>query len=288
MTARAAEIVDPKQAFIKGINAFAAGGTHHPWRIFADFCTLAALTLANVVDKNEAREALYLQTVKPYTPDEANRMAALLAHVTMGLEEGPHDFLGPCFLELELQNHWRGQFFTPFEVSRLMAGMLMHDAPAMIEAQGFIRVSDPACGSGCMPIACAAVLLAQNINPQTTMHITCQDIDQTAAFMCLIQLSLLGLPAVVIVGDTIRMEQREVYATPAHHLGFWDAKLRWRRESEAIAKSHGASVDTIVVEPACGTGQMLAIAEQDVARVIANPPHSQGSLAFTQSSKASA
>jgi hypothetical protein len=51
--------------------------------------------------------------------------------------------------------------------------------------------------------------------------------------MAYIQLSLLGVPAVVVVGDTLRLEERARWYTPAHVVGGWTMKLRReKQESE--------------------------------------------------------
>ncbi|SSK55792.1 Uncharacterised protein [Klebsiella pneumoniae] len=41
-------------------------------------------------------------------------MAQLLAHVVNGLQNGFCDFLGNVFMQLELGDKYRGQFFTPY------------------------------------------------------------------------------------------------------------------------------------------------------------------------------
>ena len=46
--------------------------------------------------------------------------------------------------------------------------------------------------------------------------------------MAYIQLSLWNIPAEVIVGNTLTMELREYWRTPAHYLYDWDARLRWQ------------------------------------------------------------
>lgn len=44
----------------------------------------------------------------------------------MELERNPdQDFLGKMFMQLELGNHWKGQFFTSYNVCHLMAEMNM-------------------------------------------------------------------------------------------------------------------------------------------------------------------
>jgi hypothetical protein len=47
-----------------------------------------------------------------------------------------------------------------------------------------------------------------------------------AAHMAYVQLSLLGIPGIVVVGDTLRMESRAVWYTPAHIVGGWSRRLR--------------------------------------------------------------
>jgi len=38
--------------------------------------------------------------------------------------------------------------------------------------------------------------------------------------------ALLGIPAVIVLGNTLTLEQREVWHTPGHIMGLWDIKLR--------------------------------------------------------------
>jgi hypothetical protein len=80
-----------------------------------------------------------------------------------------------------------------------------------------------------MVIGLAQAMRARGLNPQQQLHVTAIDKDPTAAHMCFVQLSLLGLPAVVHVGDTLRLEFREAYRTPFHHLGLWEWKLNAKR-----------------------------------------------------------
>ena len=62
------------------------------------------------------------------------------------------------------------------------------------QKQGWISVSDPACGAGALLIAFANECRRQHINYQTSVLFVAQDIDFLAGCMCYIQLSLLGCP----------------------------------------------------------------------------------------------
>lgn len=203
---------------------------HSLWQVFSDFLAMAALSISNSMDKRQyaVREAEYMQIVGRYTKAEAALIAHCLAHVVMGLEEGHQDFLGSLFMSLELGNAWAGQFFTPYEVSLMMAKMqLGGDEPKRIIAErGFITVNDPCTGGGAMLVAGAHALLDEGLNPSQHMYAIAQDIDIKAVHMTYIQLSLLGVPAAVVHGNSLADEQRSVWYTPVHFLGFWSNKLR--------------------------------------------------------------
>lgn len=201
------------------------------WRVFADFCEMAAISLCNAIEHRQDREERYLEIVRSYTPAEIQEIPKLLAITVMALTDLECDFLGEMFMRLDLKSHWHGQFFTPMPICRAMAEMSIHDMDKTIERQGFITVSEPAAGAGAMILALAAAMRAKKFNPQTQMHVTAIDVDATAAHMCYIQLALCGIPAAVYVGNTISMEMRDCFLTPAHHMGLWDHKLK-QREAE--------------------------------------------------------
>ncbi|MCQ9372281.1 hypothetical protein NQ024_13740, partial [Corynebacterium sp. 35RC1] len=50
--------------------------------------------------------------------------------------------------------------------------------------------------------------------------------------MTYVQLALLHIPAVVILGNSLMLEEREVWYTPAHVLGGWNRKLAARERSQ--------------------------------------------------------
>lgn len=207
-----------------------AADRHQLWDVFSDFCAMGALSIANAVDlaQREPREERYRQIAARYRPDELALFPQMLAALVDRLEAGADDVLGRLFGELELGNADRGQFFTPFEVCRLMAGIQIGekalDGP--IAERGFVTLMEPACGAGAMVIAFADATRQAGYNPQQQLHATCQDIDARGVHMTYLQLSLLHVPAQIILGNTLRLEQREVWYTPAHIMGGWTWKLR--------------------------------------------------------------
>ena len=210
---------------------------HRLHKVFSDFCELAALAVSNSVDlvHREAREARYMQIVGEYERDEVQRFPQLLAVLVDWLECGLDDCLGKLFMSLELGDSFKGQFFTPFELSRLMAGLTFGGAREAIERQGFVAVSEPACGAGGMVLAAADALQSQGINYQQAMHATAVDVDATAVHMAYVQLSLAHVPAIIVHGNSLSMKEWGHWFTPAHILGGWDSRLRAHRRHDAPA-----------------------------------------------------
>lgn len=210
---------------------------HHLWDVFADFCEMGALAMSNSVDlaqRNE-RENRYLNVIKKYEPSEVHRFPQMLAELTMAMEYGPDDVLGQVFGELELGNSARGQFFTPYPICKLMASQLIGDGADLrkrLDERGFITVNEPASGAGAMVIAIAEALRDEGFNYQRCLHVTAQDVDSRAVHMTYLQLSLLHIPAILILGNTLALEERQLWYTPAHVLGLWSARLN---RSQAVA-----------------------------------------------------
>jgi hypothetical protein len=209
-------------------------------QVFSDFCEISALAFRNSVDLAgwDDREKRYLKIVADYTPEEVDRFTQLLAKLALELEVEMSDVLGKLYMSLGLGKKGIGQFFTPYHVSYLMAQMTMAGLAEKLETQEFITVNDPCCGSGGMMVAAAATLRDDGVNYQQSMHVVAQDIELTAVHMAYIQLTLLHVPAVVIHGNSLTLEQRDAWPTPAHVLGGWDARLRDRAAYDGMDPMH--------------------------------------------------
>lgn len=178
------------------------------WKIWTDFLDLSAISMANVIPTPEmkAREEKYHSIINSYRKEEQEIFAQMLSLVVLALEDNPaQDFLGSLYHNLELHQEQKGQFFTPYHISEFMSELQSSekDTNEIIQKNGYISVCDPACGAGAMLIAFANVAKKHNINYQTQVLFVAQDIDHTAAMMCYIQLSLLGCPAIIAIGNSI-------------------------------------------------------------------------------------
>lgn len=217
-------VVDHKKQFLSIFNETAR--YHHRHKVFRDFITLAAASIHNGINFNDELEKEYMETVRQYEAKDAERMAMLLAEVVMGLEAESGDFLGSLYMTLELGEAARGQFFTPFCVSRMMAKMQLGDIDSLLVDKPFFTVYEPACGSAGMLLAIAEVLREKGLNPTRHLWVSCTDIDPVASGMAYIQLSLMGVAGEVVTGNALNGERRRVMYTPAHWLGNWPYRLK--------------------------------------------------------------
>ena len=185
---------------------------YHTWQIWSDFVVLFAVAISNSVDyKNfSEREEMFNKIRAKYNENEFNRFPDLMAATVSALEENPEqDFLGSMYMELELGNHWIGQFFTPYDVCRCMAEITSGNVLDKVKHDGYITLNDCACGAGATLIAGINEIRRQFKNADSPLcwnnHVlvTAQDIDFTTGMMCYIQLSLLGCAGFVKIGNTI-------------------------------------------------------------------------------------
>jgi N-6 DNA Methylase len=274
--------------FIREFNALAQ--RKHRYEVFRDFVTVGALSVHNSFrgPRHDELEAEYLQIVGRYARDEVEGFARLLGILIALLDAEPRDILGQLYMTLDLGNTKTGQFFTPPGVSELMAQLTYSEAIKTLE-QPFITVSDPACGAGGMLLALVKVMLSHGHNPAERLWVQAQDIDRTAALMCYLQMALWNVPAMIVVGDTLAGEVREVFYTPAHHLGSWESKLR-RRDAEAEAAIMVASDEGIDVierarreakfemETMSGATVVIATSKREVRALV--PPVQGGQFGF--------
>lgn len=205
------------------------GYRHDLYRAFSDSMEMIAIALCNNVDRaqREEREARYMEVIKRYNKTEVVELAHILPHLVMAFEDKYDDHLGQIFMELELGSDTRGQFFTPYALSYMMAELQMDDRlHDRIEQNGFVTVSDPALGAGSMLIGFAQAMRSRGLNFQTQCHATGVDVDIKSIHMAYIQLSILGMPAVLVHGNSLSLKEWDHWYTPFHIIGGWDRKLR--------------------------------------------------------------
>ena len=191
--------------------------------VFTTFLEITATSIAAQMDPQNAeeREKRYQEIASKMTPEMLSsyaRMFALLTLVTRAHAEDPCDILGDIYHELRLNNEWNGQFFTPDHICRLMAQLANVDVPE--DKEGHITINEPTCGSGTMVIGAVWAMQRKGIDYRRKSFFVAQDIDIRCVWMAYIQLSLYGIPAVVIHGNTLTMETWSQWYTPCAAVPF--------------------------------------------------------------------
>lgn len=207
-----------KKEIIKIIRSMS--GRHSVYDVFNDWVTCFAISISNSTDliHNElwhAREQQYLDIVKKYEKDQQLKFAELSAYLVEALTSKIDDALGDIYMRLDVSNKNAGQFFTPYSISRLAAKLAIDEKKL---DEGFL-MNEPSVGAGGMVIAAVDIILNDyNKNPQMLMRVACNDLDWRCVYMTYVQLSLLGIKAVVYQGDTLKepypTSEANVFRTP--------------------------------------------------------------------------
>lgn len=206
--------------------------------VFKDFLTLSTCSIAQPFYRSEEIEQKYLNTINRYSKEQAEDFPRLLAFLVKSLEEKYQDFLGQVYMNLNLGNNANGQFFTPYHISKFMAEICFSDFEAKLEKEEFITLSEPCCGSGGMVIALAETMKAKKYNYQKQLFVEAIDIDEMCFMMVYIQLSLYGIPARVMLGDSLAWKFQRVLYTPLYFVNGNRDKVKYQKQEQktTIAK----------------------------------------------------
>ena len=213
------------------------------FEVFRDFLTLSTCAIAQPFYRSDEIEQQYLETIKQYNKEQAEQFSQLLALLVSALSEKFQDFLGKVYMQLNLGNARTGQFFTPYHISQMMAEITFVDGKD-IDKQDIITLSEPCCGSGGMVIAYAETMKKHDINFQERLFVEAIDIDEMCFQMAYLQLSLYGIPARVLLGDTIAYKFSKMLYTPMYFINGFSWKLK--EKEQAKTKSEQEVIKEIV------------------------------------------
>lgn len=180
-------------------------------QIFTDFCKLAACCLALCT-----REEEYHGIATRYGSEEMHQFSRAFAYLVNEMEAKPFtDILGEFYIEIASHSskQARGEFFTPPTISKMIAHMIF-DVDSVKSKGKPITVNEPACGSGGMVLAVAELFAPDAVD---FLRVTCQDINPVATDMCFVNTTLWGIPAQVILGDTLRNTVTDSWKNPHWH-----------------------------------------------------------------------
>ena len=263
-----------KKAFIKQFSALC--DCHSSWQVWADFVEIAAISISNTVDRSDIgskREKRYFEIIGRYRPEEQKVFPQLMETLVNALDENQdQDFLGDLFMALEMGSHWKGQFFTPYNVCKFTAEIQCHDAQEKVKERGWISINDPACGAGALIIAARNVFARDGIGSDRVLFVA-QDIDRVAGLMCYIQLSLLGCAGYVVIADTLCNpllgsnplfpvfdENHDAWFTPMWYLDVWSGRRFWYAIDNKIGSTINDAAKTQQEEiPSAPIGEQLRV-----------------------------
>ena len=273
---------DNRKQFLKQLQSLSHSRSPH--RVFSDWLEIASLTLHQLpyqsgdLTKDAAFETIeqcYLKRIQPYSKGELSVFAELLSLTLAAHHAGYGDFLGEIAGEAELLNKDGGQFFTPYHLCRAMAKMTLGNVQALVEQKGVISICEPAVGAGALAIACAEEVASQGINPYAHLQFDCTDISRDAFNMAYIQLSALGLQAIVRHGNTLSDEYWESRPTP--QLRLFHQWLERQQRTQRLGQAMRSLFET-ETEPAPEPSTMLfdvkeiAVVEQSKQSRTRRPP----------------
>ena len=179
-----------------------------PYRTFEQFCEMAYCALAKPLASQaggEALEARYMRLVGVVGDARTRRFAELLGLMTLDLQETGADFLSAVVQDdrVNAVNKHCGQFFTPFEVCRLMAKMTCGDFKSDLKDKPYLSIGEPASGAGGMLLAIAQEAREQGIDITRRLWFDATDISQLCFYMTFIQMAAAGCAGVARCANTL-------------------------------------------------------------------------------------
>lgn len=194
--------MDYKKELISKINRIA--GRYSAYEVYTDWIRCMALSISNSCQliHNKVwqdREQMYLDTIRKYTPEEQKLLSSMLELLALALEEQMEDVLGDIYMKSGMGSSAAGQFFTPYHLSRACAELVTYE----FDEKGKITINEPSCGGGGMIIGAADVIKQRGHDYQQVMEVVAQDLDWKGVYMTYVQLSLLGISAICVQGDTL-------------------------------------------------------------------------------------
>jgi type I restriction-modification system DNA methylase subunit len=199
-----------KQQYTEIVKLFnALTGARQLWELWEDAMIMFATMLSNAVDKRfyDKREEMFKNVASKYSEKEIQIFLRIFAEIVNQLEIEPEqDFLGDLYMQLDLGSHWHGQFFTPYNICRMMADLQLPTELNFEDAKA-VTITDCACGGGALLIALAhsyrAKMAKIGLNAQDFVCVYAQDLSMVAALMCYIQISLQGYAGKIKIGDSL-------------------------------------------------------------------------------------
>lgn len=189
----------------------------------ADIFEASAIVISNRFAMNEEREKNYKLIMSKYDKGTKELITEIFAKIYALLSTqmyyGFNDYLGELYMRSATSNSKSGQFFTPYNVSKLCAKMAISESKVKecMEKDEILTLNEPTCGAGGMVLAAADTLYNDfHFNYSRNLLVECGDIDRRCVHMTYLQLALAGIPAIVYHRDGLTLETWDRWETPAY------------------------------------------------------------------------
>lgn len=254
------------------------------YTVLRDFFELSAISIRNAVDFGRDRETYemrYKAIAEKYRKEYLEIIASAFAMLGAQILKAANgdipfaDWAGEIYMDSGTSNGRAGQFFTPYHVSHLMAECSLERDEVLgrigKDPDDVITIYEPTCGAGGLIVASIDVLKGYGVNYAWNVFVDCGDIDSRCVHMTYVTLSLLGVPAVVRLGDALMMKYHEAWFTPAY-------LMAWPHFRNRIGQ-HRYPYEPTVKAPSRAPAEAAADAESpkaaDLPRMPENMPRSE-------------
>lgn len=234
--------IDYKKEFIKRFNTLCYNNKSN-YEVWDDTVTMFAISISNSclnllkVEEPyktiwEEREEKYLSIIKKYDKKSQSLFTEMFSMLVNEYNNNPfQDLIGEIYMSIGINSKNKGQFFTPYSICKSMSNISISSDKLIhqIKNEGYIKVCDLSCGAGATLIGVAERVCElfkwKGLSWQNHICFVAQDIDRIAAMMCYIQLSLIGCPGYVIIGNTLHepvvKDLKRIYFTPIWMSDVW-------------------------------------------------------------------
>lgn len=212
------------------------------YTVIRDFFELSAISIRNNFDHgNEYAnlEKRYKEIAQGYKKEYLEGFSMALGMLGKKIQDAVNgnapfaDWAGELYMDSGTSNGKAGQFFTPYSVSQCMAKINFpkDDVRAKLgdDPNRVLTIYEPTCGAGGLIVASIDALNEAGVNYSWNAFVDCGDIDPRCVHMTYVTLSLLGVPAVVRLGDALMMEYRQNWFTPAYLMAWPHFKAQIRQ-----------------------------------------------------------
>lgn len=188
-------------------------------QVFYDWIEIMAINITNSVDIYHKkawmkRENKYQILISKYAYEEQRKFVTAMIYLKEELTNTMCDVLGKIYCSIGANDTNLKQFFTPDHIGRLIA-----DLEIDYNADKSINLIEPCCGSGSITIKVLKRIKENGLDYRRRVFVMAQDIDINCVYMIYVQLSLLGVKAIITHGaffDETPCQKEQVFYTPEY------------------------------------------------------------------------